>query len=74
VPEKGLIHGRKQIAFLLLRLFCIFAREGKLLSYKNISSHSRHAQLELSQIPAGVYYVLLMNNERAERTKISVIK
>ncbi len=74
MPEKGLIHGRKQIAFLLLRLFCIFAREGKLLSYKNISSHSRNDQLELSQIPAGMYYVLLVNNDMAKRAKISVIK
>jgi hypothetical protein len=52
----------------------LYDMEGKLLLYKNISSNSRNAQLELSQIPAGVYYVLLMNNERVERTKISVIK
>ncbi|MFN5829545.1 MAG: T9SS type A sorting domain-containing protein [Bacteroidota bacterium] len=52
----------------------VYDMEGRLLLSKNISSNSRNAQLELSQIPAGVYYVLLMNNERAERTKISVIK
>jgi hypothetical protein len=48
--------------------------ESRLMLSKNINSNCRNAQLELSQIPAGVYYVLLMNNERAERTKISVIK
>jgi hypothetical protein len=52
----------------------VYDMEGRLMLSKNINSNSRNAQLELSQVPAGVYYVLLMNNERAERTKISVIK
>jgi hypothetical protein len=52
----------------------VYDMEGRLLLSKNISSNSRNAQLELSQLPAGVYYVLLINSERAERTKISVIK
>lgn len=52
----------------------VYDMEGRLMISKNINSNSRNAQLELSQVPAGVYHVLLMNNERAERTKISVIK
>jgi hypothetical protein len=52
----------------------VYDMEGRLMLSKNINSNSRNAQLELSQVPAGVYYVLLLNTERAERTKISVIK
>lgn len=52
----------------------LYDMDGKLLLQKNISYNSRNGQLDLSQIPAGVYYLLLINNERAERTKISVIK
>jgi len=52
----------------------VYDMEGRLMLSKTINSNSRNAQLELSQIPAGIYHVLLMNNERVERTKISVIK
>ncbi len=52
----------------------VYDMEGRLMLSININSNSRNAQLELSQVPAGVYYVFLMNNERAERTKITVIK
>jgi putative endonuclease len=52
----------------------VYDLEGRLILSKYINSNSRNAQLDLSQVPAGIYYVLLMNNERAERTKISVIK
>jgi hypothetical protein len=52
----------------------VYDMEGRLLLTKTIANGNRTSQLDLRNIPVGVYTILLLNNERTERTKISVIK